>query len=133
MYSGNYYTDEGHIKVPDNYSGTSMLEENIQDVSTPPIHIEIPKTEMKVSPKENEDTEEVFLNKENFDGDKKEKWFDIPSILKGFGIKDVHLTNMIPKIGTEELLLIALSAFLLFSKNGDKECALIVFLLIFVK
>ena len=37
-----------------------------------------------------------------------------------------------PKIGTEELLIIAVAGFLLFSKNGDKECALILLFLLFV-
>ncbi len=36
------------------------------------------------------------------------------------------------KLGTEELLLLALAAFLFFSKDGDKECALILLFLIFV-
>ncbi len=132
MYSGNYYSDDGHIKIPDNYNGTSLLEgapsEEINTVS----HIEIPKTEMKISPSDEkrDDTEEVFFNKPE---PEKESLFDITSIFKTFGIKGIHFGNIIPKIGTEELLLIALAAFLLFSKNGDKECALLVFLLIFIK
>ena len=36
------------------------------------------------------------------------------------------------KIGTEEVLIIATAAFLLFSKNGDKECAIMLLLLLFL-
>lgn len=37
-----------------------------------------------------------------------------------------------PKIGTEELMIIAVAAFLFFSKSGDRECALILLFLLFV-
>lgn len=36
------------------------------------------------------------------------------------------------KIGTEELLIAAVALFLLFSKNGDKECAIMLLLTLFV-
>ena len=35
-------------------------------------------------------------------------------------------------IGTEEILIIATAAFLFFSKGGDRECALILLLLLFI-
>lgn len=34
------------------------------------------------------------------------------------------------KIGTEEILLLAAAAFLLFSRDGDKECAILLILLV---
>ena len=34
------------------------------------------------------------------------------------------------KIGTEEILIIATAAFLFFSKDGDKECAILLLLLL---
>ena len=37
------------------------------------------------------------------------------------------------QIGKEELLIIATAAFLLFSKEGDKECAIMLILLLFLK
>lgn len=36
------------------------------------------------------------------------------------------------KIGAEEILIIATAAFLFFSKDGDKECAIMLLLLIFL-
>lgn len=45
-----------------------------------------------------------------------------------FGIEGLRM----PKIGSEELLILATAAFLLFSKEGDKECAIILLLLLFI-
>ena len=36
------------------------------------------------------------------------------------------------KIGTEELLIAAVALFLLFSSNGDKECAIMLLLTLFI-
>ena len=38
----------------------------------------------------------------------------------------------IPKIGIEELIIIAVAAFLLFSPEGDRECSIMLLLLLFV-
>lgn len=38
----------------------------------------------------------------------------------------------LPSFGTEDILIIATAAFLFFSKSGDKECAIMLLLLIFV-
>lgn len=43
---------------------------------------------------------------------------NLPFLKKGFG--------------TEEILILALAAFLLFSKDGDKECAVILLLVLFL-
>ncbi len=37
-----------------------------------------------------------------------------------------------PHIGTEELIIIAIAAFIFFTKGGDKETALILLLLLFI-
>ena len=38
----------------------------------------------------------------------------------------------LPNIGSEEILIIAVALFLFFSQNGDKECAVILLLLLLV-
>ena len=43
--------------------------------------------------------------------------------LHGFGLS---------KIGTEELLLLVAAAFLFFSRDGDKECAILILILVFL-
>ena len=45
---------------------------------------------------------------------------------------DIFRGIKFPKIGTEELLLIAAAAFLFFSRDGDKECAILILMLIFL-
>ena len=49
------------------------------------------------------------------------------------GLKLPFLGSLkMPKIGTEEILILIAAAYLLFSKDGDKECAIILILLLFV-
>lgn len=38
----------------------------------------------------------------------------------------------LPRLGTEEILIIATAMFLLFSKEGDKECAILLLLLLLI-
>ena len=38
----------------------------------------------------------------------------------------------LPELHTEELLLLAAAAFLFFSRDGDKECAILILLLVFL-
>ena len=42
--------------------------------------------------------------------------------------KDGHLS-----LGTEEILIIGIALLLLFNKSGDKECAIMLLLLLFIK
>ena len=42
------------------------------------------------------------------------------------------LNLKMPKIGTEEILILATAAFLFFSKDGDKESAIILLLLLLI-
>ncbi len=45
-----------------------------------------------------------------------------------FGTQHIKL----PRIGYEEILLIGIALFLLFNKDGDRECAVMLLLLIFI-
>ena len=38
----------------------------------------------------------------------------------------------LPRIGTEEILIAGLALFLFFSKDGDRECAMLLLLLLFI-
>lgn len=51
--------------------------------------------------------------------------FDKGGLLGGLGLS-------MPRIGTEEILILATAAFLFFSKRGDREIALILLLLLFI-
>ena len=50
----------------------------------------------------------------------------------GSGLSGLFGTRGGLKLGTEELLLIGVALFLLFSKDGDKECAIIFLLALFI-
>ena len=42
-------------------------------------------------------------------------------------------TLSLPKIGMEEILIVGLALFLFFSKDGDKECAVLIALLLLIR
>ncbi len=114
MYTGNYFSKEKEISVPLDYSGSAFTEENTAD-----------------SPSMNDDAEATMAGVRSggiFEAIT--SIFPIGRILPD-GMKNaLHLEKF--KIGTEELLIIALALFLFLSKEGDKECAIILFLLLFV-
>ena len=108
MYSRSYYPEDTHPSLPDGYDGVAFSE-GIDNITT-----------------DNQPSQEQKEAVSTSGG---------ASILSGlfgsgglFGIEGIKM----PKIGTEEILIIATAAFLLFSKNGDKECALILLFLLFI-
>lgn len=112
MYTANYYPKEDGMKVPENYSGNAFAQ-SVGETDTEP----------KDAPEAQEAmggglfsslTSRLPLGK------------IIPEGLHSA----LHLDKF--KIGTEEILIIALALFLFLSKEGDKECAIILFLLLFI-
>ena len=105
MYSSNYYPEGDHSSLPDNYDGTVFGDE------------------MQIESKESSQKEDYA-----------EASSTLPLLGSIFGRGTLPFLDGIrmPNIGTEELLIIAVAAFLLFSKNGDRECALILLFLLFV-
>lgn len=125
------YNEDGHgIVIPESYGGTLLRE------SERTVEKETPKENTYDSPSKNpwekEDTEpatEVHKNDDSIET------FSLLSKLP-FGN---FLTNIgknskfgLQKIGTEEILIIATAAFLFFTKDGDKECAIMLLLLLFL-
>ena len=55
-----------------------------------------------------------------------------PSLLARFVGGDILGKIKMPHLQTEELLLLAAAAFLFFSKDGDKECAILILLIVFL-
>lgn len=131
MYTRSYYTDDEKIRVPENYDGLAIekeptreeAEERVNDAPEPSnIKFKAPWEDIE---KEDKTTEEAVSRAVHQGG-----IFDkIPTLFDGIfkkGLFDI-------KIGTEELLIIGIAAFLLFSKNGDRECSVLLLLLLFVK
>ena len=108
MYSRSYYPEDTHPSLPDGYDGVAFSD-RIEDIptETPP-------------PLEQRETAPTSGGTSILSG-----LFGKGSL---FGIEGLRM----PKIGTEEILIIATAAFLLFSKNGDRECALILLFLLFI-
>ena len=134
MYTRNYIEDDGAVNIPQNYDGIAF------DTEMPEMKNTISKgiAEKKVSPTD-------FAPQQP----EPEELPACASVETGGGILGnlfgkFQLKNLLPtsvssvlgldkfKLGAEELLIIGLALFLLFSKEGDKECAIILLLLLFV-
>lgn len=108
MYTRNYYeTDES--TAPSGYDGIAMRKEERE-----PYY-------------ENEDTKAFAPSPTN-----EPKGGGIEGLLSGiFGKLHIGIPSL-DKIGYEEILILGVAAFLLFSADGDKECALILLLLLLI-
>ena len=98
-----YTRDFGPASVPESYSGNLFSEER-----EAPVHNE---------PKEESESCGVFGGLRSFWGN-------------SFNLKNLSVFKN--GFGTEELLIIGIAAFLFFSKDGDKECAIILLLTLFL-
>ncbi len=130
MYTRNYYqTDIPQNAPPENYDGTAFRE--MEDIKTelpyeapdfiPENHE--PKTEpASATPIENTVAVSRGLNIPFLSG--------LGNLSLGgiFGGEGGFLSN----IGIEEILIIAIAAYLLFSGSGDIECAVMLLLLLFI-
>lgn len=125
MYSRSYYTETSErVSPPENYDGTAFMErpqENATDAAEVSF---IDDTIISMNEGRGEKNEESV-----FTGVSRMPFFS--SLFAKGGILG-DLGFKMPKIGTEEILIIATAAFLFFSKNGDKESALILLLLLFI-
>ena len=118
MYSRSYSGDNENMLIPDGYAGTALP----LGVHSEPIEDETEKTEPVSIDKESEKTENVGI----FSGLLSKLPFGDLSRLLPFG----HVG--IKRFGTEEILILAVAAFLLFSRDGDTECAIMLILLLFI-
>ena len=114
MYTRSYYPDTGAL--PENYGGMAMR------VSEPPPEPREPQ-------KNEEASEPAGLFGKN-QGELSMKAPIFSSLLSRLGT--VARPLGIERLGTEELLIIGVALYLLFSKSGDKECAIILLLLLLV-
>jgi hypothetical protein len=118
MYTRSYYADDTtKLTLPENYDGTAFMEREAEELIETPLteSASEPTTETsgKVNPGYQSYGKQSFLSGLFGDG-------------VGFG------GFRLPELGVEEILILATAAFLFFSKDGDRECALILLLLIFI-
>ena len=138
MYSRSYYPEEEKIRIPENYDGNALRE--VQCESEPKISIPMnsAKSEPKISPRESLESStsesEVFATAdENKESEANDEVFAGIFNKLPFGnifSKKPKFKNF--KIGVEEILLFGVALFLFFSKDGDKECAAFILLLLFI-
>lgn len=130
MYTRSY-DDKMGIVIPESYGGTLLREESVP-TSQGDRNIEHKEEAHGKNPWEKDEVHSEA-------SEKSEPTFSfLPNLnIKGmfsniFKDKNFSLQNIIKGIGTEEILIIATAAFLLFSKDGDKECAIMLLLLLFL-
>ena len=140
MYTRSYHSEEEKIKVPENYDGNALREESRPEEI--PLSLPLSKSigETKISPREEippmeEERELKECLTEPFEESKGEK-VGLFERLSQNGFFKKRFLGLIKsdsfKIGSEEILIAALALFLLFSKDGDLECAAMLLLLLFI-
>ncbi len=125
MYSRSYYPESGErISIPENYDGTTFSEKENSEFEPNATEVSFMNTKeasiFDKSPRKEESLLEGIGRLPFLSG-----LFNKGGMLSGLNIK-------MPKIGTEELLIIATAAFLFFSKGGDRESAVMLLLLLLV-
>ena len=108
MYTTSYNDENSGIAIPDGYGGTLLGE---SDAS----HDEQIAATASAEPKEMRGS---ILS--GLFGTLPQKFLS-GSILEGF------------RLGSEELLILAAAALLFFTRGGDKECAIMLVLLLFIR
>ena len=125
MYTRTYNDDIGEIIIPERYGGTSFghTEEKKEDGMRQESNGKNPWENNDIhtpSAQNNEEAEEASATPISQ---------PLTAIFSGL-FKGDFLS--LKKIGKEELIIIATATFLLFSKEGDKECAIMLILLLFL-
>ena len=123
MYSRNFYPSEIN-QPPENYVGTAFLGGEAEDTTV-----------------EKEPAKEPIINENNSEENVPAMGKETSGTLFGLpGLSSLLKGNIFERsfsflsdIKTEEILIITVAAFLLFSKDGDTECAILLILLLFVK
>ena len=123
MYTRTYNDDHSGILIPDSYSGTALSQPHSPEKANDEDKGKNPWEDETIT------TFKETVGAESAPTSTAPSKFPMPSFLtnifknSNFGLQ---------KIGTEEILIIATAAFLLFSKDGDKECAIMLLILLFL-
>ena len=133
MYSRSYIGQPASARIPDGYDGVAIREPETGE------KLDTGEAIAENSAKQDSPALNPWEEKSPEKAEGKEESVGAFSFLGGSlgnlfnGVKLPFLGSLkMPKIGTEEILILVAAAYLLFSKDGDKECAVILILLLFV-
>ena len=130
MYTRSYYDSDGaiHNLPSQGYDGTALQDTPpTEQTQASSVIKEESRRETKISPKNDlhaQDVEEVSA---------KPSGFRIGDYFKWLIKRDIFPFSLPRKLDFEDLLILGIAAYLLLSKSGDKECAILLGLLIFIK
>ena len=110
MYSRSFFEREDSLPLPDGYGGTA-LSQDLHTESSPP---ESEECIASAKPKDSGVLSRIF-----------------PSISSLFPLGNKGLFGEF-SFGKEEILIIATAIFLFFSEDGDRECAVLLLILLFI-
>ncbi len=126
MYTRSYYQDEEKLTPPENYNGTAFTQKEEAPAEMAQPVVALPDLSAFLPPPESEHKHEEAHEEESILAGLSNLPF--LSGLFGKGSSSIRL----PKIGTEEILILVAAGFLFFSKNGDKETAIILLILLLI-
>ena len=118
MYTRSYFGEsQDRLNIPQGYDGTAFVEKEEDGAYESDEATTIRQAE--------ERSEEAFAPISSG---------GIPLLSGLFGNGGIFpkINLKIPQIGVEEILILATAAFLIFSKSGDLECAIILLLLLLI-
>ena len=137
MYSRSYEKDLP--TVPESYSGVAFREpEHIPDDAPKSVpksaDVRFTTSPAPPDPKLTATTSAEVVEKEE-SVSAVSGFFDKLQLGRMFsGISGFDFTKLsLPRIGTEEILIVGLALFLFFSREGDKECAVLLALLLLIR
>ncbi len=126
MYTRSYTAGvDQPATLPENYDGTAF-QQSAAEVFPDPVREDAEHPAQRAEPAG------AFGSRSQKGGGKFPSLSEIPilgSLFRGQRWRD---GGFLSSIGTEELLIIGLALFLLLSKDGDPECALMLILLLFI-
>ena len=126
MYTRSYFTEDKKIDIPENYDGNAFRE-NLDPFKENSIEDTIPEEERS---EEDEKVSEASAIPSLFG---KLPISKLVTGLSGLSFKRGDIAQMCKKFGTEEILIGAVALYLFFSKDGDRECAIMLLILLFIR
>ena len=121
MYTRTYFTEDKSVDIPENYNGNAFRDEVAEEKET--------ENESEAFFKSEEEKEAIFARM------KKKNPF--AAIIEKTPLSNIFRSlreseKRAIRFSTEEILITTIALYMFFSKDGDKECALMLLFLLFI-